>query len=108
MALGYLGIFLVFRENTFAAATIQVEAEQQVVSTGPYALVRHPMYAAALVMLLGTPLALGSWWGLLLLVPFTGIIIWRLLDEEQVLSRQLKGYVEYCQRVRYRLLPLVW
>jgi protein-S-isoprenylcysteine O-methyltransferase Ste14 len=108
VALGYLGIFLVFRENTFAAATVQVETEQEVITTGPYALVRHPMYSAALVMLLGTPLALGSWWGLLMLVPFAGIIIWRLLDEEKLLITQLKGYAEYRQRVRYRLIPLVW
>ena len=66
------------------------------------------MYSTALVMLLGTPLALGSWWGLLMLIPFTGIIIWRLLDEERVLSRQLKGYAEYRQHVQFRLVPLVW
>lgn len=108
VALGWLGIFFVFRENSFTSATIEVAADQRVVSTGPYAVVRHPMYAAALVMLLGIPLALGSWWGALVIVAIVPVLIWRLLDEERFLTRNLPGYTEYQQRVRYRLLPLIW
>jgi protein-S-isoprenylcysteine O-methyltransferase Ste14 len=108
VALGLLAVFLVFKENTFTSATIEVGTEQLVISTGPYALVRHPMYAGALVMLLGVPLALGSWWGLLLVVAMAAVIIWRLLDEEKYLAKNLPGYPEYQRQVRYRLLPLVW
>ena len=108
VALGFLIVFLVFKENTFAAATIAVSSDQKVVSTGPYAIVRHPMYSGALVMLLGTPLALGSWWGLLMFIPMTLIIEWRARDEERFLDKKLSGYEEYCRRVRYRLAPLVW
>jgi protein-S-isoprenylcysteine O-methyltransferase Ste14 len=106
--LGWLGIYFVFRENSFAAATIQSSADQRVVSTGPYALVRHPMYAAALVMLLGISPALGSWWGILIVIAILPALIWRLKDEERFLARRLPGYPEYLGRVRYRLLPLVW
>lgn len=108
VTLGYFLIFLVFKENTFAAATIRISSGQKVITTGPYSVVRHPMYSGALIMLLGTPLALGSWWGLLILAPFTLILIWRLLDEEKFLSENLPGYNEYCQEVRYRLIPLFW
>lgn len=108
VALGFLIVFLVFKENTFTSATIEVAAEQRVVSTGPYAIVRHPMYVGAIVMLFGTPLALGSWWGLVAVALMTIIIVWRLLDEEQVLTRSLSGYTEYCRRVRYRLIPFLW
>jgi protein-S-isoprenylcysteine O-methyltransferase Ste14 len=106
--LGWLAIFFVFKENTFTSATVQLTPGQKVVSTGPYALVRHPMYAGALVMLLGTPIGLGSWWGLLVMIELTPALVWRLLDEEKFLARNLPGYVEYQKKVRYRLLPLVW
>jgi protein-S-isoprenylcysteine O-methyltransferase Ste14 len=106
--LGYLGIFFVFRENSFAAATIQSPDDQRVISTGPYAFVRHPMYATALVMLLGMPIALGSWWGVLIVLVLVPALIWRLLDEERFLARNLSGYVAYQESVRYRLIPLVW
>ncbi|HEX4608045.1 MAG TPA: isoprenylcysteine carboxylmethyltransferase family protein [Urbifossiella sp.] len=102
---GFAVEFLVFRENSFTSATIAVGAGQVVVSTGPYALVRHPMYDGALLMLLGTPPALGSWWGLLAFVPLAAGIVWRLLDEERFLSRNLPGYAAYCARVRSRLIP---
>ena len=108
VALGFLIIFLVFRENPFGAATIEVAADQKVISTGPYALVRHPMYSGGLVMLFGTPLALGSWWGLLMFIPITLVIIWRLLEEEKFLLKNLPGYSEYYQKVRYRLVPFVY
>src|SRR5271169_1946469 len=106
--LGFYFVFLVFKENTFASGTIEVVAEQRVISTGPYALVRHPMYIGALVMLVGVPLALGSWWGLLAIVPMTLVMVWRLLDEEKFLAKNLAGYCEYQNKVRYHLLPLIW
>jgi protein-S-isoprenylcysteine O-methyltransferase Ste14 len=108
MLLGWLGIFFVFRENSFASATIESAAEQRVISSGPYAWVRHPIYAMALPLLLGIPIALGSWWGVLVVVAILPALIWRLLDEEKFLTRNLPDYVGYQQRVRYRLLPLVW
>jgi protein-S-isoprenylcysteine O-methyltransferase Ste14 len=108
VVLGFLIVFLVFKENTFTSAIIELSSEQRVISTGPYALVRHPMYIGALIMLVGVPLALGSWWGLLTVVPMTLVIVWRLLDEEKFLAKNLAGYSEYQNAVRYRLLPLVW
>jgi protein-S-isoprenylcysteine O-methyltransferase Ste14 len=108
VALGFYTIFRVFRENTYTDATITIAAGQTVISTGPYAAVRHPMYAGALLMLAGTPLALGSWWALVLFIPMTSVIVARLVDEERILSAQLPGYGDYCRSVRYRLLPGVW
>jgi protein-S-isoprenylcysteine O-methyltransferase Ste14 len=108
VALGLLIIFFVFKENSFASGIIEVDAEQRVVSTGPYALIRHPMYFGALVMLAGVPLALGSWWGLLTLIPITLVLVWRLLDEEKFLALNLAGYSEYQEKVRNRLVPLIW
>jgi protein-S-isoprenylcysteine O-methyltransferase Ste14 len=107
-ALGFFIVFLVFKENTFTAATIEIAPDQTVISTGPYAVVRHPMYAGALIMLFGTPLALGSWWALLLFILMTFVIIWRLLDEERFLAKSLPGYNEYCKKVPYRLIPSIW
>jgi protein-S-isoprenylcysteine O-methyltransferase Ste14 len=108
MLLGWLGIYFVFRENSFASATIESSADQRVISTGPYAWVRHPMYAAALVLLLGIPLALGSIWGVLIVLALVPVLIWRLMDEERFLVDHLPGYREYQGRVRYRLLPPIW
>jgi protein-S-isoprenylcysteine O-methyltransferase Ste14 len=108
VALGWLAIFFVFKENTFTSATIELAPNQKVISTGPYALIRHPMYAGALVMLLGIPIALGSWWGVLVIVAMMPALLWRLFDEEKFLARNLAGYVEYQNKVRYRLIPLVW
>ena len=108
VGLGFLGVFYVFRENTFTSATIELAPDQKVISTGPYALLRHPMYAAALVMLLGIPIALGSMWGVLIIIAILPALIWRLLDEEKFLAKNLPGYPEYQSRVRYRLIPRVW
>jgi protein-S-isoprenylcysteine O-methyltransferase Ste14 len=108
VAVGFLIVFLVFRENSFASAKIEVVHEQRVVDTGLYARVRHPMYAGALVLLAGTPLALGSFCGLVILAPFTAIIVWRLLDEETALANQLPGYTDYLRKVRFRLIPRIW
>src|SRR5207249_7833106 len=108
VAIGFVFIFLVYRENTFTSATIEVVENQRVISTGPYAIVRHPMYASASLYLLGTPLALGSYWGLVPIAAMMPFLIWRLFDEERFLARNLPGYTEYQKRVRYRLVPFVW
>ena len=108
IALGFLFTFFVLRENSYGASTIQIAEGQTVISTGPYALVRHPMYAAALVMLVGVPLALGSWWGLFAILLILPVLIWRLLDEERFLRQKLPGYAEYQTKVKYRLAPFVW
>jgi protein-S-isoprenylcysteine O-methyltransferase Ste14 len=108
VAVGFYFIFLVYRENTFTSATIEIARDQKVISTGPYALVRHPMYASASLYLFGTPLALGSYWGLAMLAAMWPFLIWRLYDEERLLAKELPGYTDYQQRVRYRLVPFVW
>jgi protein-S-isoprenylcysteine O-methyltransferase Ste14 len=108
VVLGFLLTFSVLRENTYSASTIQVVEGQKVISTGPYAIVRHPMYAGALPLVIGVPLALGSRLGLLLVIPFIGVLVWRLLDEEKFLSKNLPGYAEYLHKVRYRLVPFIW
>jgi protein-S-isoprenylcysteine O-methyltransferase Ste14 len=108
VAAGFWIVFRTFRENSYTSATIETAEGQAVVSSGPYAVVRHPMYAGALLMLLGTPLALGSLWGLVGFVPMLAVIAWRLTDEERVLSRDLPGYSAYVSKVRYRLVPFVW
>jgi protein-S-isoprenylcysteine O-methyltransferase Ste14 len=111
IALLLLGLFFVdrvYRANSYTAATIQVEEGQSVVSTGPYGIVRHPMYASALVYLAGTPLALRSYWGFAGLAAMAPALIWRLLDEERLLAEQLPGYRDYTNKVRYRLIPGVW
>jgi protein-S-isoprenylcysteine O-methyltransferase Ste14 len=100
--------FLVLKENTFASTTIEITTDQKVITTGPYSLVRHPMYLGALIMLFGTPLALGSWWGLIVLVLYVFALVTRIRDEEKFLSKNLQGYDEYRQKVRYRLIPLLW
>ena len=108
VAVGLYLIFLVYKENTFTSATIEVAPDQTVISTGPYANVRHPMYASALLYLAGTPLALGSYWGFAPLVAMLPFLIWRLLDEERFLALNLPGYTDYQQKVRHRLLPGIW
>jgi protein-S-isoprenylcysteine O-methyltransferase Ste14 len=108
VAIGFYFIFIVYRENTFTSATIEVAENQRVISTGPYAIVRHPMYASALLYLAGTPLALGSYYGLIAAAAMIPVLIWRLLDEERFLAINLRGYKEYQQRVQYRLIPFVW
>jgi len=108
VAIGFYLIFLVYRENTFTSATIEIAPDQTVISTGPYAIVRHPMYASASVYLIGTPLALGSRWGFVpvaIMIPF---LIWRLFDEERFLAKSLPGYTQYQRRVRRRLIPFLW
>jgi len=108
VAAGFVIVFLVFKENTYSLATIELAPEQKVISSGPYALIRHPMYFGGLIMLAGIPVTLGSWWGLLVFLVLTPALIWRLIDEEKFLARNLPGYLEYQNKVRYRLLPFVW
>ena len=108
VVVGFYLIFIVYRENTFTSATIEIAENQKVISTGPYAIVRHPMYASASLYLLGTPLALGSYWGLLPLIATMPFLVWRLVDEERFLAGNLLGYTEYQKKVRHRLVPFVW
>jgi len=108
VAVGFYFILLVYRENPFTAAIVEIAANQKVIETGPYAVVRHPMYASGMLYMLGTPLALGSYWGFLALAVILPFLVWRLLDEEQLLTRDLPGYAAYRRRVRYRLVPRVW
>lgn len=108
VAVGLYIIFLVFRENTFTSATIEVQDEQKVISTGPYAVIRHPMYSGAFIMLLGIPLALGSWWAFIFVFLLFVAIAWRLLEEEKFLAKNLPGYPNYREKVRYRLIPFIW
>ena len=99
---------LVIVQNNYAAATVTVETGQSVASRGVYKFVRHPMYVGNVIMMVGIPLALGSYWGLLLVIPGVLVLVSRILDEEKMLTQELRGYREYTQRVRYRLLPYVW
>jgi protein-S-isoprenylcysteine O-methyltransferase Ste14 len=108
VATGYCFILLVYRVNSYTASTIQVVPGQTVISTGPYAIVRHPMYASGSLYIFGTPLALGSYWGCVAIAAMMPFLLWRLLDEERILTRDLPGYAEYRQRVRHRLVPLIW
>ena len=104
-----LGIaMLTIVQNNYAASTVTVETGQSVASGGFYKFVRHPMYVGDVIMMVGIPLALGSYWALLLVIPGVLVLISRILDEEKMLTQQLGGYLEYTQRVRYRLVPYVW
>lgn len=105
---GFYIVFKTFAANTFTAANIQVDVAQTVITTGPYAIVRHPMYSGALLLLLITPIALNSSWALLAVLPMFAVIIARLLDEERFLSKNLTGYTAYCLKVKWRLFPGVF
>lgn len=106
--LGFFIVFLVFRENSYTSAVIEVSNEQKVIMTGPYSVVRHPMYAGAILLLLFTPLALGSWVAVPFPFPLFLVVVIRLLEEEKYLSAKLSGYEAYCQKVHYRLVPFIW
>ena len=105
---GYLAVVRVFLENRWAGRTVETYEGQQVISTGPYAVVRHPMYAGTSLLYVATPLALGSWWAVLPALAFIPVFVFRIRNEEEVLVRELAGYDGYRQEVRYRLLPFVW
>ncbi len=108
-AMGYLFFFSVMRENSYAAHNVKVEkGVQKVITTGPYAIVRHPMYLAVIIMFGITPLALGSYWGL---IPFGFIIVllyFRITDEEQLLKEELEGYEDYMKQTKYQIIPKIW
>jgi protein-S-isoprenylcysteine O-methyltransferase Ste14 len=108
VALGLLIDLFTLKENSYGASTIRTFEGQKVISTGLYARVRHPMYVGVVIMMIGVPLALGSWWGLAVLALVLPGLIWRILDEEKLLSKDLPGYREYEQKVRYRLVPHLW
>ena len=108
LAFSFYIFYLVSKVNTYAAANVRVEEGQKVISTGMYGFVRHPMYFGTLFLLVGTPIALGSWWSLLVVPVFIPILVVRILNEEKVLARDLPGYVEYMQKVRYRLVRHIW
>jgi len=108
VALGLFVNLLVFRENSYGGSTIETVADQKVIATGPYALVRHPMYVGVLIMIIGIPLALGSWWGLAIVALELPVLLWRILDEEKLLKNTLPGYTEYTQKVQHRLVPYLW
>ncbi|MGH9207106.1 MAG: methyltransferase family protein [Acidimicrobiales bacterium] len=108
VAIGLGLAMAVIIQNSYAAANVTVEADQKLVSTGLYGIVRHPMYTGNVVMMVGVPLALGSYWGLLFLIPGLIVLAVRIRDEEELLGQELDGYSEYTQRVQYRLAPYVW
>ena len=107
-ALAFILLFYVFKQNTFLSATIEVQKKQQVISTGLYGIVRHPMYTGAFVLLLFTPIALGSYYGLFLVLILMAVIVYRAIDEEKELKQNLTGYNEYCTKVKYRFIPFVF
>ncbi len=106
--LAFVLLFLVFKQNTFLSATITVQDKQQVISTGLYAVIRHPMYTGALMLLIFTPTALGSYWGMIPVVILTAVIVARAIDEEQELRKNLIGYETYCNKVKYRFIPYIF
>jgi protein-S-isoprenylcysteine O-methyltransferase Ste14 len=105
---GYYLFFLVIRHNSYASRVIEIQEGQKVVDTGPYALMRHPMYCANCLIYLASPLLLGSWWAIIPAVAFMPFLIARILDEESMLMKELPGYDEYCRKVRWRILPGIW
>ncbi|MBO7218243.1 MAG: isoprenylcysteine carboxylmethyltransferase family protein [Clostridia bacterium] len=98
----------VMRENAYLARTVTVQENQKVIDTGLYGVVRHPMYAATVLLFMMIPIVLGSWWSLICFAFYPIIIVIRILNEEKVLSEQLEGYIEYKRKVKYRLLPFIW
>ncbi len=108
VAAGFLIILITLRQNSFAAATVTVAEDQRIISTGLYGWVRHPMYAGALVLFIGIPLALGSWWGLVLVPLLLLGLVMRLTDEERHLTKHLEGYADYRREVHHRLVPGIW
>lgn len=108
VAFSFYIFYLVSKVNTYAAANIRVEKGQKVISTGLYGFIRHPMYFGAIFLFIGTPIALGSWWTLLLVPVFLSILVARILNEEKILARDLLGYTEYQKKVTTRLIPFIW
>ena len=108
VGMGFLIVFRVFKANSFASGTIEVSSEQALISTGPYKIIRHPMYSGGILLCLFTPIALGSYPALIFAIGVSVVIVFRLLDEEKILSEKLHEYKDYCDKVKYRLIPGVW
>lgn len=108
LAISFYIIFLVFKENSFTSATIELQAEQKVISTGLYKFVRHPMYMGAFLLFVSMSLALGSWWDFALFAVVMPALLWRLFDEEKFLKKNLSGYIEYTKKVKFHLIPFIW
>jgi protein-S-isoprenylcysteine O-methyltransferase Ste14 len=106
--LGYFLIFSVFKQNSYASRIVEVEKDQKIITTGLYSIIRHPMYIGVIVMYVPTPIALGSYWGLIPMATIPFALIFRILNEEKVLGKDLPGYKEYCQKTKYRLIPYLW
>jgi len=106
--LGYIVVIWVFQENSYASRTVEVDEDQKVIDTGPYAIVRHPMYTGVTTLYILSPLALGSYWVVLPALLIIPLIVARILSEERILAEELTGYSEYQKKVRYRLIPGVW
>jgi len=105
---GYLFIMAVFRQNSYASRIVEIDANQTVITTGLYSVVRHPMYVGVLMMYIPSPLALGSYWGLVPMAAIPLALILRIKNEEKVLREGLPGYIEYCNKTKYRLIPFIW
>lgn len=108
IVLSYLLIFFVFKENSYTSRTVQVYKKQKVISSGPYSVIRHPMYLGVMLMYIFMPLALGSYYALIFFLPVIILIVFRTLNEEKVLRKKLKGYKEYMKKVRYKIIPYIW
>lgn len=106
--LGYIMVFFVFKQNSYASRVVEVEKDQKVISTGLYSYVRHPMYTGVIIMFIPTSIALGSYWGLVSMATIPVALIIRLMNEEKVLCENLPGYKDYCQKTKYRLFPYIW
>ena len=106
--LGYLLIFFVFKQNSYASRIVEVEKDQKIITTGLYGLVRHPMYIGVIIMFLPTPIALGSYWGLIPMSTIPLALIFRIINEEKLLCNDLPGYKDYCQNTKFRLIPYIW
>lgn len=106
--LSYLFVFYTFRENVYASRIIEIQKDHKVISSGPYSLIRHPMYSGIIPMYLAIPLALGSYYALIFIIPVIVVIVFRLLHEEKFLQKELPGYQEYMHKVKYRLIPGIW
>jgi protein-S-isoprenylcysteine O-methyltransferase Ste14 len=106
--LGYLLVFSVFKQNSYASRIVEVESDQKLISTGLYSFVRHPMYLGVMIMYIPTPIALGSYWGLIPMATIPLALVLRIINEEKVLSKDLPGYKDYCQKTRHRLIPYIW
>jgi protein-S-isoprenylcysteine O-methyltransferase Ste14 len=106
--IGFYILYRVFKENSFASATIDLAKEQKVIATGPYSIVRHPMYSGAFLLFMFTPIALDSFFGIILSVLIAVIGVFRIIDEEKFLNINLSGYPDYCKKIKYRLIPFIW